>query len=212
MYAPAPLWLATIVVALIGLAALSPMGAAAARGGNDRVPVVELPLTQAQVNANMAKLVASIEEQIDALRSMLAVRVGPDADYVKRQQAPTNVTDLPPAANCTDLTCVRTAINALDDFIMQLYAKRLSYAVRAGEIKYAAGQDVLDPSREAVVLASAEANAVANGLPSYVGSVMYGNYCMLYVSKRLEVEYLNAAYNANLTMPIQHADNFTSTI
>jgi hypothetical protein len=66
--------------------------------------------------------------------------------------------------------------------------------------------------REAVVLASAEANAVANGLPSYVGSVMYGNYCMLYVSKRLEVEYLNAAYNANLTMPIQHADNFTSTI
>ncbi|ELR17183.1 uncharacterized protein ACA1_058390 [Acanthamoeba castellanii str. Neff] len=177
MYAPAPLWLATIVVALTGLAALSPMGAAAARGGNDRVPVVELPLTQAQVNANMAKLVASIEEQIDALRSMLAVRVGPDADYVKRQQAPTNVTDLPPAANCTDLTC-----------------------------------DVLDPSREAVVLASAEANAVANGLPSYVGSVMYGNYCMLYVSKRLEVEYLNAAYNANLTMPIQHADNFTSTI
>lgn len=113
MYAPAPLWLATIVVALTGLAALSPMGAAAARGGNDRVPVVELPLTQAQVNANMAKLVASIEEQIDALRSMLAVRVGPDADYVKRQQAPTNVTDLPPAANCTDLTCVRTAINAV---------------------------------------------------------------------------------------------------
>ena len=90
--------------------------------------------------------------------------------------------------------------------IMQLYANRLSYAVQAGFIKYESGADVLDASREATVIASAEANAVANGLPSYVGSVMYGNYCMLYVSKRLEVETLNAAFNANLTLPVQHAD------
>jgi chorismate mutase len=161
-----------------------------------------LPASYGQLKAKIAELQANLTAQVTAVESSLAT-VATNVNYVK---ALTAVGQLPAVENCTTLTCVRDAINTLDDLIMQLYANRLSYAVQAGFIKYEAGEDVLDASREATVIASAEANAVANDLPSYVGSVMYGNYCMLYVSKRLEVETLNAAFNANLTLPVQHAD------
>ncbi len=161
-----------------------------------------LPANYGQLKDQVAALQANLTAQIAAVQSTLAA-VASNVKYIKSLE---QLGNLPEASSCTTLDCVRTPINQLDDLIMQLYATRLSFAVQAGFIKYAAGQDVLDPSRESVVLANAAANAVANGLPSYVGSVLYGNYCMLYVSKRLEVETLNEAYNAGLPMPVQHAD------
>jgi chorismate mutase len=161
-----------------------------------------LPANYGQLKDQVAALQANLTAQIAAVQSSLAAV----ASYVKYIKSLEQLGNLTEASSCTTLDCVRTPINQLDDLIMQLYATRLSFAVQAGSIKYVAGQDVLDPSRESVVLANAAANAMANGLPSYVGSVLYGNYCMLYVSKRLEVETLNAAYNASLPMPVQHAD------
>jgi chorismate mutase len=163
-----------------------------------------LPANYGQLKQQVAALQANLTAQVNAVEAALAA-VAKNVNYITSLQ---QLGNLPEASTCTTLDCVRTPINQLDALIMQLYATRLAFAVQAGFIKYAAGQDVLDPSREATVIAGAEANAVANGLPSYVGSVLYGNYCMLYVSKRLEVETLNAAYpDANLPLPTQHADS-----
>ena len=192
------------LLAVVFVLALASAASATTNNANNLEELIAnaLPAKYGQLKAQVAALQANLTAQISAVQSTLAA-VASNVKYIKSLE---QLGNLPEASTCTTLDCVRTPINQLDDLIMQLYATRLSFAVQAGFIKYAAGQDVLDPSRESVVLANAAANAVANGLPSYVGSVLYGNYCMLYVSKRLEVETLNAAYNAGLPMPVQHAD------
>ena len=192
------------LLAVVFVLALASAASATTNNANNLEELIAnaLPAKYGQLKAQVAALQANLTAQISAVQSTLAA-VASNVKYIKSLE---QLGNLPEASTCTTLDCVRTPINQLDDLIMQLYATRLSFAVQAGFIKYQAGLDVLDPSRESVVLANAAANAVANGLPSYVGSVLYGNYCMLYVSKRLEVETLNAAYNAGLPMPVQHAD------
>ncbi|ELR15868.1 chorismate mutase subfamily protein [Acanthamoeba castellanii str. Neff] len=193
------IFFAVLLLAFVALASAT----TSTSGGSPAEQIANaLPANYGQLKAQVAALQANLTAQIAAVQSSLAA-VAANVKYIKSLE---QLGNLPEASTCTTLDCVRTPINQLDELIMQLYATRLSFAVQAGFIKYQAGQDVLDPSRESVVLANAAANAVANGLPSYVGSVLYGNYCMLYVSKRLEVEVLNEAYNAGLPMPVQHAD------
>eukprot|EP00761_Pharyngomonas_kirbyi_P003368 gb/GECH01003372.1/.p1 GENE.gb/GECH01003372.1/~~gb/GECH01003372.1/.p1 ORF type:complete len:247 (+),score=72.90 gb/GECH01003372.1/:1-741(+) len=127
-----------------------------------------------------------------------------DLRFVKNMQRAGN---LPDPSSCETLDCVRNPINVLDDTLMNLISIRLGFALQAGEIKYEDGKPVLDSSREDIVLDNAGANAVANGMPEYVGRTLWGNQCMLYVSKRLQVETLNEKYpDFNEPIPQPHDD------
>lgn len=157
------------------------------------------------LRAQLKAVEANLTQQLEALSASVA-SVASNVDYIYSIQ---ELGTLTPASQCTTLDCVRGPINAIDTLIMQLYSKRLSYAVQAAYIKYAAGANVLDASRETVVIEDAVTAALANDLPAYAGYILFGNDCMLYVSKRMEVEALNAAYNAGLPLPHQHTDNIT---
>jgi chorismate mutase len=192
------------LLAVVFVLALASAASATTNNANNLEELIAnaLPAKYGQLKAQVAALQANLTAQINAVQDSLAA-VAANVRYIKSLE---QLGNLPDASTCTNLDCVRGPINQLDELLMQLYATRLSFALQAGYIKYAAGQDVLDSSRESVVLANARASAVANGLPEYVGQVLYGNYCMLYVSKRLQVETLNDEFNAGLPVPVQHAD------
>ena len=60
---------------------------------------------------------------------------------------------------------LRAEIQRLDKAIVALLAERLSIVRSVGELKRAQGMSVIDPAREAAVVANVAAHARALGLP-----------------------------------------------
>ena len=69
-----------------------------------------------------------------------------------------------PADDCTDMSQVRAAIDALDVEIVTLLGRRMRYIEAAARIKQARG-DVRDEARKAEVIANSTALARELGLP-----------------------------------------------
>ncbi len=60
---------------------------------------------------------------------------------------------------------IRAGIEALDDALVELVARRLRLSALAGAGKRSAGRPVLDPGREAAVVARAAASGRSLGIP-----------------------------------------------
>lgn len=78
-----------------------------------------------------------------------------------------SLSSVPVASRCTsptgnrtaELACARTYIDAIDEQLAFLYARRLGYAAVAGASKFATNKSLNDPSRN---------NAVAEGMAAKV--------------------------------------------
>ena len=78
------------------------------------------------------------------------------------------MTEILPAAQCTDMQQVRAAIDALDGDIVALMAKRLGYIAAAARIKDQRAK-IRDEARIADVLSKVAAVAKAQGIdPDFV--------------------------------------------
>lgn len=123
------------------------------------------------------------------------------------------LSDVPIATICTSLTgnrtaelaCARTYIDAIDEQLAFLYARRLGYAAVAGASKFATNTSLNDPSRNDVVAAGMAAkvlkvsdmgeaievnfsNHSQYGATEAAGAVMGGEGCMIYAALEYEVE------------------------
>lgn len=77
-----------------------------------------------------------------------------------------------PADQCTEMSQVRAAIDAIDREIVGLFAKRMRYIEAAGRIKPQRGH-VRDEPRKAEVIANARAAAAALGFPETLAAAIY---------------------------------------
>ena len=77
-----------------------------------------------------------------------------------------------PADDCTDMSQVRAAIDALDGEIVALLGRRMRYIEAAARIKQARG-DVRDEARKAEVIANARAAAIEAGFPDGLTAALF---------------------------------------
>ena len=77
-----------------------------------------------------------------------------------------------PAADCTDMTQVRAAVDALDTLIVSLLAERMRYMEAAGRIKQSRDA-VRDEVRKAQVIAHAVQVANDRGFPPKLAYELY---------------------------------------
>ncbi len=77
-----------------------------------------------------------------------------------------------PAEDCTDMSEVRIAIDALDVQIVKLLAKRMRYIEAAARIK--PDRDMVrDEARKAEVIANARAAAAEAGFPDALAAALF---------------------------------------
>lgn len=84
----------------------------------------------------------------------------------------TDTTGIVPAAECTDMTQVRAAIDGLDTLIVSLLAERMRYIEAAGRIK-PHRDAVRDEVRKAAVIAHAVKVANDRGFPPKLAYRLY---------------------------------------
>ncbi|RBA22335.1 hypothetical protein FPRO05_00682 [Fusarium proliferatum] len=111
---------------------------------------------------------------------------------------PYNVTclnDVPVAASScksTDpdeaLACARKFIDAIDEQISFLYARRLGYAAVAGAAKFNNGTTLNDPTRNQAVAAGMAARVLKYGGSEETGRIMGGEGCQIYASLEYEAQ------------------------
>jgi chorismate mutase len=94
-----------------------------------------------------------------------------------------------------DLACARNYIDAIDEQLAFLYARRLGYAAVAGAAKFRAGTDLNDPTRNQAVAAGMAARVVKYGGNAEAGQVLGGEGCMIYASLIYEVEQIQENCN-----------------
>ena len=63
------------------------------------------------------------------------------------------------------LADLRSAIESIDETIVRVIAERMALSRAVGRVKVATGQPIMDPAREAAVVARAASLARAVGLP-----------------------------------------------
>jgi chorismate mutase len=78
--------------------------------------------------------------------------------------APAPARDAALAIALTPVEALRGEIEAIDQQLIQLLARRISVACSIGEAKRAAGLPVLDPAREAAIVRRASASAREAGI------------------------------------------------
>jgi isochorismate pyruvate lyase len=78
-----------------------------------------------------------------------------------------------PPEQCQTMIDVRAAIDAIDDQLVALLARRVAYVERAAAIKPALGIPAKAPERVAQVLARVEARASDCGLPSDLANELW---------------------------------------
>ncbi|KAF4958399.1 hypothetical protein FGADI_2565 [Fusarium gaditjirri] len=120
------------------------------------------------------------------------------ASLAHRTTYPYNVTclgDVPVAASAcksTDpdeaLACARKYIDAIDEQISFLYARRLGYAAVAGAAKFNNGTALNDPTRNQAVAAGMAARVLKYGGSEETGRLMGGEGCQIYASLEYEAQ------------------------
>ncbi|CAH0043652.1 unnamed protein product [Clonostachys solani] len=113
------------------------------------------------------------------------------------------LSEVPVADICTtvsgsvadELACARKYIDAIDEQMAFLYARRLGYAAVAGHAKYRNGTDLNDASRNEIVAEGMARRVVKYGGSEEVGRVMGGEGCQIYASLIYEAENIRAVCN-----------------
>lgn len=89
-------------------------------------------------------------------------------------------------ADLMQLTALREEIELLDATLVDTIARRMTLAKEIRVVKQRAGQPVLDPAREAAVVARASARARAAGLPEDEIRALY--WKLMALARRVQVE------------------------
>jgi chorismate mutase len=120
------------------------------------------------------------------------------ASSVHSTAYPYNVTclnDVPVAASACKstnpdeaLACARKYIDAIDEQISFLYARRLGYAAVAGAAKFNNGTALNDPTRNQAVAAGMAARVLRYGGSEETGRIMGGEGCQIYASLEYEAQ------------------------
>ncbi|KAF4966925.1 hypothetical protein FSARC_5458 [Fusarium sarcochroum] len=120
------------------------------------------------------------------------------APAISDTEYPYNVTslaDVPVSASaCTSddpteaLACARKYIDAIDEQLGFLYARRLGYAAVAGAAKFKNGTALDDPTRNQVIASGMAARVAKYGGSKDAGRVMGGEGCQIYASLEFEGE------------------------
>ncbi|KAF9739568.1 hypothetical protein PMIN06_006956 [Paraphaeosphaeria minitans] len=138
----------------------------------------------------------------------------PGSSFVKTSTYPYNVSDLsnvPIATICTsptgnrtaELACARTYIDAIDEQLAFLYARRLGYAAVAGVSKFATNTSLNEPSRNDVVAAGMAAKVLKFGATEAAGAVMGGEGCMIYAALEYEAEIIQEDCDSRFTVDVE---------
>lgn len=104
------------------------------------------------------------------------------------------LSEVPVASTCTsadsadELACARKYIDAIDEQLAYLYARRLGFAALAGNAKYRAGDPLNDPGRNEQVAEGMARRVVSYGGSEEAGIIMGGEGCQIYASLGYEVE------------------------
>lgn len=88
-------------------------------------------------------------------------------------------------ADAAQLQALRVEIEMVDAALIDAIAQRMALARRIREVKQRAGQPVLDPAREAAVVARASARARAAGLPEDEIRALY--WQLMALARRVQV-------------------------
>lgn len=88
-------------------------------------------------------------------------------------------------AETAQLRALRDEIEAVDATLIEAIARRMSLAKEIRVVKQRAGQPVLDPAREAAVVARASAQARAAGLPEDEIRALY--WRLMALARRVQV-------------------------
>lgn len=116
---------------------------------------------------------------------------------------------VPIASVCTsgnrtaELACARSYIDAIDEQLAFLYARRLGYAAVAGDAKYATNTSLNDPSRNDVVAAGMAAKVLKYGATEDAGRTMGGEGCMIYAALEYEVAKIQSDCDPNFTQDVE---------
>lgn len=106
------------------------------------------------------------------------------------------VADICTSSNRTEeLECARKYIDAIDEQLAFLYARRLGYAAVAGHAKYRAGDELNDPSRNEQVAEGMAQRVLSYGGSLGAGRVMGGEGCQIYASLEYEAANIRDACN-----------------
>ncbi|GAB1343393.1 chorismate mutase [Gemmatimonas sp.] len=89
-------------------------------------------------------------------------------------------------ADLMQLTALREEIELLDATLVDTIARRMTLAKEIRVVKQRAGQPVLDPAREAAVVARASARARTAGLPEDEIRALY--WKLMALARRVQVE------------------------
>lgn len=112
-----------------------------------------------------------------------------------------HLAEVPVATICTsgdskaELDCARKYIDAIDEQIAFLYARRLGYAAVAGHSKYRDGNDLNDPSRNGAVADGMAERVLSYGGNLETGRLMGGEGCQIYASLIYEAENIQDTCN-----------------
>ncbi|KAM0554807.1 hypothetical protein ACHAPJ_006540 [Fusarium lateritium] len=119
----------------------------------------------------------------------------PEVSDTKYPYNITSLADVPVAASvCKSddpteaLACARKYIDAIDEQLGFLYARRLGYAAVAGAAKFKNGTALDDPTRNQAVAAGMAARVAKYGGSEEAGRIMGGEGCQIYASLEFEGE------------------------
>ncbi|KAF4454407.1 Chorismate mutase, type II [Fusarium austroafricanum] len=87
-----------------------------------------------------------------------------------------------------ELACARKYIDAIDEQLGFLYARRLGYAAIAGAAKFKNGTSLNDPTRNQAVAAGMAARVAKYGGSKETGEIMGGEGCQIYASLEYEAQ------------------------
>lgn len=96
-----------------------------------------------------------------------------------------------------ELACARKYIDAIDEQLAYLYARRLGYAAVAGSAKYQQGTDLNDPTRNEAVAEGMAQRVLKYGGSEDAGRVMAGEGCQIYASLEFEVDQIQQSCDSS---------------
>ncbi|KAF2686708.1 hypothetical protein K458DRAFT_476492 [Lentithecium fluviatile CBS 122367] len=102
-----------------------------------------------------------------------------------------------------ELACARTYIDAIDEQLAFLYARRLAFAAVAGDAKFATGTPLNDPTRNQEVAEGMARRVGRYGGSEATGRVMGGEGCMIFASLEYEVEKIGSDCGGSVTEKIK---------
>jgi chorismate mutase len=102
-----------------------------------------------------------------------------------------------------ELACARTHIDAIDEQLSFLYARRLGYAAVAGDAKFAMGTPLNDPTRNEAVAEGVARRVARYGGSEAAGRVLGGEGCMIFASLSYEVEKIGEDCGGHVTEKVE---------